>query len=87
MSPRRALKRAAAIRIKLDSPHDRHNVIVRAHNHHLRSHCARLQREWWNVMADGESLRVIDHLAQEGGLRFTGDGDSVRQMSHMTTQT
>lgn len=87
MSPRRALKRAAEIQIKLDSPHDRHNVIVRAHNHHLRSYCARLQREWWNVMVDGESLRVIDHLAQEGGLRFTGDGDSVGLMSHMTTQT
>lgn len=78
MSPRRALKRAAAIPIKLDSLHDRHDVIVRAHNHHLRSYCARLQREWWNVMVDGKSLRVVDHLAQEGGLRFTGDGDSKR---------
>lgn len=78
MSQRRALKGAAAIPIKLDSPHDRHNVIVRAHNHHLRGYCARLQREWWNVMVDGESLRVVDHLAQEGGLRFTGGGDSKR---------
>lgn len=34
-------------------------------------------------MVDSESLRVIDHLAQQGGLRFTGIwGQQVANESH-----
>lgn len=63
---------AAALQIPEDSPHDRHNVVIRAHHHHLGGRRARLQRERRSVTVGGESPGVVDHLAQQGGLRFTG---------------
>jgi len=59
-------------------PHDRHDVVIRAHDHDLGGGRARLQGERRSVVADGEGLRVVDHLAEDGGLGLTWKWGATR---------